>query len=98
MRTKKNPGPEDNPVWKIINDPSFVKKCRERDRELVAQLQSLRLLSRETLGKHMRNAFRVTSDQRSGKFVRALSDAMTELANGDMCFAILEQCELPAQS
>ncbi|MEK7092916.1 MAG: hypothetical protein AAB927_00355 [Patescibacteria group bacterium] len=88
---------DENPFWLILNDPDFAKRCDTDDRELVARLQSLKNkgLPREELGLLFRAALEHTSDQRTGKNVRALSAAMTNLANGDIAFAVLEQCELP---
>lgn len=86
---------KDNPFWLIMSDPDFAKKCNVDDRELVARLQSLRRFPREKLGRLLRGALEHTSDQRTGKNIRALSAAMTDQANGDIAYAILDQCELP---
>ena len=86
---------DSNPVWQIMNDPDFCKKCRVRDMVLLASLQKLGALSPEELGDIAREAFKRTSDQRVGKFIKALAEAMTEEAVGDIVKTIFSHCELP---
>jgi|SRR3989344_3507360 len=88
---------KDNPFWLVMSDSDFARKCDVDDKELVARLQALKRFPRKELGRLLRGALEHTSDQRTGKNVRALSAAMTDQANGDIAFAILDQCELPEQ-
>lgn len=84
-----------NPIWRIINDREFPGKCKMRDPVLLAELQTLTTLPIEALGQHAREAFARTTDQRVGKFIRALSDAMTEEAVGDVVQVLFSHCKIP---
>lgn len=83
-----------NPVWQVINDPAFAQKCENRDPGLLAKLKDLSAYRPERLGELAQEAFANTTDQRSGKFIRSLSRAMTELAVGEIVHTIFSHCEI----
>ncbi len=85
-----------NPIWQIINDPDFVKKCGTRDQAMLGKLKQLSTYEPEKLGALSREAFAHSTDQRTGKFMKTLSGAMTELAVGDIVRTIFSHCEVPA--
>ena len=85
---------QQNPIWQLINHPTFAEKCFSQDPEQTARLHALTRIPRAELGRYLRDALYLTSDQRAGKVVRALSDAMTNKANGDIALAIFGQCQL----
>jgi|SRR6185436_10697636 len=98
MGPKESGDFRDNPLWKIFNDPKFTEKCRQRDPALLDQLRLLSAMDKEALGVRGHQALANTTDQRVGKFFRALGAAMAEPAIGDVLHVALLHCRMPEQN